>query len=255
MMFFFFFLHESSSFHKHQICHAEGKVTDNAFKYLQCCANNFPENKAQSSLILSLFKILYFIEVWQLCPQLSKEVWMHVLNKISNSDKSSLSVFHSLESIQHLLRSCSFLPRRKIRGSESEVFSTTKWWLDTDMCSITSCSRLWSSVSSSSPALFLTPGSSLHSVDDCVREMDRRGEEGLPSHLGGSGRGKLLTLVIEPVLDNEWGCRTGGKGGRGLRAGGGEGAGDGVDSSHTETTSERAWRRISKFWAASLYCW
>lgn len=69
-----FFLHESYSFHKHEICHAAGKVTDNAFNCQQCPANNFPQNKAQSSLILSLFKISYFTEVWMLCLQLSKEV-------------------------------------------------------------------------------------------------------------------------------------------------------------------------------------
>ena len=104
---------------------------------------------------------------------------------------------------------------------------------------ITSCNRLWSSVSSSSSRLFLTPGRSLHSVADCVSEMDRRGEEGLPSLLGGSGRGKLLTLVMDPVWDKECGCGKGGRGGRGLRAGGGEGAGEAELSSHTDRTSER----------------
>lgn len=105
---------------------------------------------------------------------------------------------------------------------------------------VTSCSRLWSSVSSSSSELFLTAGSSRHNVADCVRHMDRRGEEGLPSFLGGSGRGKLLTLVMETVWDKEWGCRAGGRGGRGLRAGGDEGAGDGAMSSDAEMTWERA---------------
>lgn len=104
----------------------------------------------------------------------------------------------------------------------------------------TSCSRLLSSVSSSRLVLFLTPGKSCHSVDDCVRDKDRRGEEGLPSDFGGSGRGKLRTLVMEPTCDKEWGCGTVGKGGRGLRAGGGDGAGDWVLPSHTLVTSERA---------------
>lgn len=120
---------------------------------------------------------------------------------------------------------------------------------------VTSCSRLWSSVSSSSSTLFLTPGSSRHSVTACVSEMDRRGEDGRPSLLGGSGRGKLWTLVMEHVWDKEWGCGKGGRGGRGLHAGGAEGAGNTGGSSHTETPSERAWRRISMSWAASLYCW
>lgn len=82
--------------------------------------------------------------------------------------------------------------------------------------------------------------------------MERRGDEGLPSIFGGSGKGKLWTLVTEPVWDNLCGD---GSGGRGLRAGTGEGAGEEVASSDKEVTSERAWRKISEFWAASLYCW
>lgn len=106
--------------------------------------------------------------------------------------------------------------------------------------SVTSCSRLWSSVSSPSSELFLTAGSSLHSVADCERDIERRGEEALRSVFGGSGRGKLRTLQMEPVFDNECGCLTVGSRGRGLRASGGEGAGDGVASSDAETISERA---------------
>lgn len=81
-------------------------------------------------------------------------------------------------------------------------------------------------MSTASSGLFLTPGKSRHSVGDCANEVDRRGDKGLPSFLGGSGRGKLLALVKEFVWNKEWGCRIVGKAGRGLQAGGGEGAGD-----------------------------
>lgn len=84
-----------------------------------------------------------------------------------------------------------------------------------------------------------------------MSDMESRGDEGLPSIFGGSGRGKLWTLV----MDNLCGGWVDGSGGRGLRAGRGEGAGERVVSSDTEVTSERAWHKISEFWAASLYCW
>lgn len=87
----------------------------------------------------------------------------------------------------------------------------------------------------------------------CDRE--RRGDDGLPSLFGGSGRGKLWMLVMEHAWNNLCGDWADGSGGRGLRASRGDGAGEGVVSSDTEVTSERAWRKISEFWAASLYCW
>lgn len=135
-------------------------------------------------------------------------------------------------------------PRPGLYSDTSDVF----------VVSVTSCSRLWSSVSTSSSELFLTPGSSRHRVEDVVSDMERRGDEGLPA-FGGTGRGKLWTLVMEPVWENLFWGWTEGRGGRGLRAGGGEGAGEGAASSDAMVASERAWRRISKFWAASLYCW
>lgn len=110
-------------------------------------------------------------------------------------------------------------------------------------------------MSSSSSELFLTPGSSRHRLEDFESDMERRGEGGLPSTFGGSGRGRLWTLVMEPVWENLCGGWVDGRGGRGLRAGGGEGAREGVVSSDTAVPSERAWRKISLFWAVSLYCW
>lgn len=88
-----------------------------------------------------------------------------------------------------------------------------------------------------------------------MSDMERRGDDGLPSLFGGSGRGKLWMLVMEPVWKTLCGGWAYGRGGRGLRAGTGEGAGEGVVSPDTEETSERVWRKISKFWASSLYCW
>lgn len=64
-----------------------------------------------------------------------------------------------------------------------------------------------------------------------MREMERRGEEGLAGGAwgawGGCGMGRNLALVpleVEPEWDREWGWMTGGRRGKGLRAGGSEGA-------------------------------
>lgn len=133
-----------------------------------------------------------------------------------------------------------------VLGLNSQISPWSALYSETSDVFVTSCSRLWSSVSTSSSELFLTPGSSLHRVEEVVSDMERRGDEGLPT-FGGSGKGKLWTLVMEPVWENLlWGWAEG-MGGRGLRAGGGEGAGEGAASSDAEVASERAWRKISKF--------
>jgi len=143
------------------------------------------------------------------------------------------------------------------------------------LISLTSCRRRWSSERCPSSALLRTAGRSCHSVVDWPREMERRGDGGLASALGVSGRGRFLALLLRATeTDSECGWGTGGNGGRGLLAGAGAGAMAGAAvrgpdgrgpsagaewgagrSSWTDRVSQCDWRKISMFWASSLYCW